>query len=187
MSSRPKIPRHQRERIFQRSDGICQRCACQIDIDTFHVSHLRAHINGGALVDENLEAWCSPCNLIQGSKDVCDTRWTPRDWQLEALDRIVKRIVNDQVATVSAAPGAGKTAFAGFVFDALRDMDVVDRMLVLVPRRTLAEQWAEALRNSRHLELKCNAEVERKGQDGVVVLYQSLNDSSVGIHQMMSD
>ena len=139
------------------------------------------------MVDENLEAWCAPCNYAQGSQDARDTRKQPRDWQLQALDSVVKRIINDQVATVTAAPGAGKTIFAGLVFEALRDADVLDRMAILVPRKTLVEQWEQGLRRDRHLELKPNREIERAGQDGVVVTYQSLNDTSIDIHQRMAD
>jgi len=44
----------------------------------------------------------------------------------------VKRIAADGAATVSAAPGAGKTVFAALVFEALYEADVVDRMVVLL-------------------------------------------------------
>lgn len=187
MSERPRIPRVQQERIFLRSDGKCQKCGDPITIDYFHCAHLRAHVNGGPAIDANLEAWCVPCNLKWGAKDAKDTRKQPREWQLDALGVIVRRIVHDQVATVSAAPGAGKTVFAGLTFEALADADVVDRMVVLVPRKTLVEQWESSLRDARHLELKCNREVERPGQHGVVTTYQSLNDASLEIHQTMAD
>ncbi len=187
MSDRRKLSRTEREGIFLRSDGQCQKCGDPITIDYFHAAHLRSHKNHGPAIPENMEAWCVPCNLTWGSADAKDTRFQPREWQQEALDKIVKRIINDQVATVSAAPGAGKTTFAGLVFEALHGLDVIDRMLVLVPRKTLVEQWAEGLQKARHLELKCNHEVERAGQHGVVNSYQSLNDSSLEIHQTMSD
>lgn len=159
----------------------------RIDIDTFHVAHVRAHANGGALVEANLAAWCSRCNLTQGRVDVNDTRVTPREWQLRALDRIVERITRSQVATVAAAPGAGKTVFASLVFEALRDADVIDRLVVLAPRATLVEQWHDSLYRARHVELRPGGEVERRGQDGVVVTYQSLSAQTVGLHQQQAD
>jgi superfamily II DNA or RNA helicase len=182
---RRRVPRVLRERLYQRSHGICERDGCQtaIDLETFHVSHLRAHASGGALVEENLEAWCSRCNLTQGARDVRDTRLAPREWQLEALDPVVARIISDGAATVSAAPGAGKTVFAGLVFATLRDADVVDRVVILAPRRALVDQWAKALRATRHLELKPHGEIERQGQDGVVVTYQSLTLDALDIHR----
>jgi superfamily II DNA or RNA helicase len=187
MNPRKRPSRAQRERIYQRSGGACQRCGEPIGIDAFHVAHLRSHVHGGALVDENLEAWCLPCNLRQGAEDVRDTRTSPRAWQVEALNRVIARITRDGAATVSAAPGAGKTIFAGLVFEALYDADVVDRMVVLAPRLTLISQWHAALRAHRHIELKPGAEVERPGQSGVIVTYQSLNVDTVGVHSRQAE
>jgi superfamily II DNA or RNA helicase len=187
MSERPRISRVQQERIFLRSEGKCQKCGDPITIDFFHCAHLRAHANGGPAIDANLEAWCVPCNLKWGAKDAKDTRKPPRDWQLDALDVTIRRIIHDQVSTISAAPGAGKTVFAGLAFETLMEADVVDRMVVLVPRKTLVEQWEAGLRDARHLELKPNKEVERRGQHGIVTTYQSLNESSLEIHQQMAD
>jgi superfamily II DNA or RNA helicase len=187
MNPRKRPPRAQRERIYQRSGGACERCGEPIDIDAFHVAHLRSHAHGGALVDENLEAWCLPCNLKQGAEDVRDTRTSPRAWQVKALNRVVARITRDGDATVSAAPGAGKTIFAGLVFEALYDADVIDRMVVIAPRLTLIGQWHTALRAHRHIELKPGAEVERPGQDGVIVTYQSLSIETVGVHRRQAE
>lgn len=173
-----------RERVFARSEGVCQcdgvcaehegRCTTEITLETFHVSHMRARAHGGTLHESNLEAWCSRCNLVLGARDARDPRWLPRDWQLRELDNIVERITNTGAATLSAAPGSGKTVFAGLVFEALRDAGLVERMMVVVPRRGLADQWAEALNAARQIELKPHHATERKGQDGVVVTYQSL-------------
>lgn len=187
--TRPRPPRAQRERLFLRSGGICERegCTVQIDVDTFHVAHLRAHSNGGALVDENLGAWCARCNLTLGARDVDDTRVVPREWQIRALDRIVERIARTRVATVAAAPGAGKTVFASLVFEALYEADLIDRMVVLAPRTTIVMQWHDSVYGARHIELRPNAGVELRGQYGVVVTYQSLSRDTVEIHRRQSE
>lgn len=184
---RAKPSRALREELLLRSGGRCERCETDIGIDAFHVAHLRSHMNGGALVVENLGAWCARCNLTHGSGDVQDTRVTPRDWQWRALETIVERIRHSQVATVAAAPGAGKTVFAALVFEALRASGYVDRMVVLAPRRTLVQQWHESLLRTRHVELHPGGEVERRGQDGVVVTYQSLGAQTVGIHAKQAE
>lgn len=167
-----------RARIFARSDGICQRpdCGTSITMDTFHVAHLRSDANGGPLHESNLEAWCVPCNLTWGKRDAADGRLAPREWQRAALNSVIRSIVETGAATVSAAPGAGKTVFAGFVFEALRELGLVDRMLVFVPRTGLVTQWADSLVKNRHLELKPNSPIERPGQLGAVVTYQSLQN-----------
>jgi superfamily II DNA or RNA helicase len=174
-----------RERVFRRSGGRCERCGQPITLDTWDVSHLRAHVHGGPAIEENLQAWCIPCNRSLGATDVGDSRVTPRPWQAEALEPIVRRIVESGVATVSAAPGAGKTVFAGLVFERLCALGVVERMVVLAPRRTLIKQWVAALARQRHLELKPFATCERRHaqQRGVVVTYQSLNLETTAEHR----
>lgn len=177
-----------REALFIRSGERCERCSEPITLESMHAAHLRAHVHGGPAVLSNLGAWCARCNLQQGSHDVCDPRPPARDWQLEALGPILYRLMaaNDaaRVATLSAAPGAGKTYFAGLVFLRLFELGLVDRMLVLVPRKPLVKQWIGAMLNDLHIELKGNSAVERSksGQAGVVVTYQSLNPETVSNH-----
>jgi len=174
----------QRELLFARSDGICQcigacalhvgRCATGITLETFHRSHLRSRAHGGGDHETNLEAWCSRCNLTLQSRDARDPRILPREWQMRELDKIVGAIARTGAATLSAAPGAGKTIFASLVFEALQDAGIAARLMVVVPRRGLAEQWMDALAQSRHIQLKPHSAIERAGQHGVVVTYQSL-------------
>jgi superfamily II DNA or RNA helicase len=175
MSDRPSPAL--RERVFARSDGQCQRpdCDAAITLETFHVAHLRARAHGGPVHESNLEAWCAPCNLTMGSNDADDRRLAPREWQRAALDGITDTIARSGAATVVAAPGAGKTVFAALVFEALYEAGLVDRMLVFVPRFALVDQWVEALAATRHLQLKPRSAIERDGQHGAVVTYQSLD------------
>lgn len=185
-SERRRVPRALREQLFLRSGGRCECGQCggtPIEIDTFHVAHLRAHASGGALVLENLAAWHSRCNLLNGSRDVADTRVTPREWQLQALDKVVHRIIHDGAATVSAAPGAGKTILAGLVFEALHDADYIDRMVVLAPRVALVSQWQKALYKARHLEFRPFGAIERRDQLGVISTYQSLTEEELHNHR----
>jgi superfamily II DNA or RNA helicase len=187
---RPRPTRAFRELIYDRSGGQCQREGCdrRIELETFHVAHLRARVHGGPLHESNAEAWCQPCNYAQGPRDAGDSRVTPRLWQLEALDRALSSIARGGAATISAAPGAGKTVFAGLAFEALRDLGLVDRMVVLAPRRTLVTQWAEKLTAQRHIELKPHSAIERRGQAGVVVTYQSLaNPDALEVHQAQAE
>jgi hypothetical protein len=165
VSDRPRPPRALRERVFARSGGVCQRpdCGTVITLETFHVAHLRAHASGGPLHESNLEAWCAPCNLTVGARNAGDTRLRPRQWQLDALDQVITTIARTGASTVSAAPGAGKTVFAGLVFEALYEAGLVDRMLVLVPRRGLANQWSDELAAKRHVQLKPHSAIERAG------------------------
>jgi len=176
VSDRPRVSRALRERVFARSGGNCQRASCgaAITLETFHVAHLRAHASGGPLHESNLEAWCIRCNLRAGAHNAGDNRLAPREWQIDALEKVTEAITRTGAATVSAAPGAGKTVFAGLVFEALYEAGLVDRMLVFVPRRGLADQWAGQLAAQRHIQLKPHSAIDRPGQHGVAVTYQSL-------------
>jgi superfamily II DNA or RNA helicase len=184
-----------REHVFARSNGICQcvgvcgahtgLCVTAITLETFHASHLRAEHRGGIAHESNLEAWCSRCNLTLGARDARDTRTMPREWQFRELDKVVGAIMRSGAATLSGAPGAGKTLFAAFVFEALRNTGLVERLMVVVPRLGLAKQWSDALARARHIQLKPHSAIERPGQDGVVVTYQSLpNRDQLDAHIM---
>jgi superfamily II DNA or RNA helicase len=157
---------------------VCQRpgCGTAIALETFHLAHLRAHASGGPLHESNLEAWCARCNLTVGARQAGDNRLRPREWQIQALDQVTAAIARTGAATVSAAPGSGKTVFAALVFEALYEAGLVDRMLVFVPRRGLVDQWVGALAATRHLQLKPHSAIERSGQHGAVVTYQSLGN-----------
>jgi superfamily II DNA or RNA helicase len=189
VSDRPRPSQALRERVFARSGGACQRadCGAAITVETFHVAHLRAHASGGPLHESNLEAWCASCNLTAGARDAGDIRLRPRQWQVQALEQVIATISQTGAATVSAAPGAGKTVFAGLVFEALYEAGIVDRMLVLVPRRGLANQWADQLAAKRHIQLKPHSAIERSGQHGAAVTYQSLgNRDQLDAHRLQA-
>jgi superfamily II DNA or RNA helicase len=180
--------RKTRELVFARSGGKCQRgCGRSITIDTFHCSHLRARASGGIDDPSNLEAWCQRCNLTNQANDVRDPRVVAREWQLREIDQIVRAVTDKRAATLSAAPGAGKTIFAGMVFEALREAGRVERLVVLTPRSALVDQWREALLVARHLELKTNSAIERPGQHGTVSTYQALlSPDTLGAQQQMA-
>jgi len=193
-----RISKPMREFIFVRDGGTCQcagvcgshqgPCGSPITLETFHAAHLRSDHHGGVVDPSNLEAWCSRCNLILGAKDARDPRVMPREWQLRELDKIVGAIMRTGAATFSGAPGAGKTLFAGFVFEALREAGLVDRLMVVVPRRGLATQWTNALRVGCQLQLKPHSAQERPNQNGVVVTYQSLpSPEALETHLIMAE
>src|ERR1041384_6891071 len=149
----PRIAAADRRLIFHNSGSTCQKCHEPITWDKFHVAHLRAASHGGAAVMKNLEAWCVRCNLAHGSLDVRDTRVTLRKWQEDALPKILEAISLRGVATLMAAPAAGKTIFAGHLFAVGQQLGLWNRILVLVPRSTLVDQWRDDLLNDYHVEL----------------------------------
>lgn len=173
-----------RDVVFLRSGGHCQRCERQIYQESFHVAHVRAAANGGIDDPTNYQAWCIACNLRNGSQDA-GPRFLPNEWQSDALDRITHRIADSGIATVMAAPGAGKTLFAAFLFESLRALGIVDRMVVFVPSLALVEQWEGALKIGRHITLMKNRPLERESQHGTIVTYASMQSSdAVNAHRL---
>lgn len=174
-----RIPPGLRQEVFFLSGGNCQRCNQPINQASFHVAHLRAASHGGPVVLANIEAWCPPCNLKNGNADVRDTRVKLRPWQEEALPIVMEALSMARVSTVMAAPGAGKTIFAGAVFAAGQDAGLWHRLLVVVPRSALVEQWKRSLLENSHIALDTKNTArqggrEMRGMDGVCITYQGL-------------
>lgn len=173
---RRRLTVDERRTLFSQAKGRCQRCGAALAVD-WHEAHLVAYTNGGATSPENMEAWCPPCNLSLGAKDVSTSEIELRTWQETALPQILERLFQSGRATLHAAPGAGKTIFAGAVFTRLRSAGLVDRLLVVVPNRVLVGQWRISLSN--HLRLHVDDEprdgfLEHPDTVGCVVTYANM-------------
>ena len=143
--SRRRLTLNERRDLYDRADGRCQRCGELLGVD-WHAAHLVAWSHGGATSLDNVEAWCPKCNLTLGANDAI----TPppivlREWQDEAITPILTQLFLDGRATLHAAPGAGKTIFAGEVFRRLYEAGFVDRILIVVPSRVIIGQWKRSL------------------------------------------
>lgn len=174
--------------LFSQADGRCQKCSQPLGVN-WHQAHLVAWSNGGATSLDQMEAWCAPCNLKQGAVDAADQlALQPRAWQAAAMDVVLERLWQTGSATVHAAPGAGKTFFAGLTFQRLAAAGLVDRILVVVPNRALQRQWAEALGRMRiHLDWEPrDGFLELPTTVGAVVSYQGLPNAVAGHIQRMT-
>jgi len=188
LAKRRRLSRREAADLFAAAEGLCQRCKTPLGVD-WHQAHLVAYTNGGATSPNQMQAWCRECNLKQGAKDAADHSLpAPREWQARAMEDILERVWQTGSATIHAAPGAGKTFFAGMVFRRLRAAGLVDRLVVVVPNRALQRQWSDALG-----ELFINLDWEpRDGflqhprTVGTVVTYQGLINSAAGQIQEMA-
>lgn len=178
-----RLTLQQRRVLYERAQGRCQRCGVELGVD-YHNAHLVAWTNGGATSSEQMQAWCASCNLRLGAHDVGQVEDVQlRAWQAAALPRILRRLWDTGVATLHAAPGAGKTLFAGATFRSLFDARLIDRMIVVVPNLALVEQWAQSLGQLRvHLDTQPrDGAIEHPDTVGAIVTYQSL-DGAAGAH-----
>lgn len=79
-----------------------------------------------------------------------------RQWQKEALSKALEWLVkdkNDKHFLVNAAPGSGKTLFSCALAKTLIELDEIDRIIVIAPRREVVNQWADDFRRvtGRHM------------------------------------
>ena len=171
--------------LYERAQGKCQRCGNPLDAN-WHASHLVAHTNGGATLLENMQAWCRGCNLSVGARDVMAVHEpTLRGWQAEHLQFVLELLFDQGMATVQAAPGAGKTVFAGIIAKRLLAAGLIERVVVVVPNKALLGQWTRALGGTLQIHLDPKPRdgfLEISDTVGCVVTYQSLNEITAACH-----
>jgi len=178
---RRRSTRSDRQAQYATVGGLCQNCGRELGVD-WHMAHMNAWANGGSTTTSNMRVWCRDCNLKAGAIDIGVEQVTPRGWQAQALPIIVDRLFETGVATVQAAPGAGKTIFAGLVFLELARAGLVDRMVVVVPRANLVTQWRRSLGEALRLHLDDEPRdnvLEHPLTKGAIVSYQSLPGAAV--------
>lgn len=67
-----------------------------------------------------------------------------RPWQAECTIKAISWLKRkkDKNFLINAAPGAGKTICAAVIAKQLIDDDLIDRVIVIAPRKTVVRQWA---------------------------------------------
>ena len=79
--SRPNFSERDREYVYNRDQGTCQRCGKRIifgnrrrdQVGAWEMGHKRAHTSGGTSHLRNIVALCWKCNLQQGTKSFAET------------------------------------------------------------------------------------------------------------------
>jgi|GEM_PF-7045760 len=186
---RRRLSREDTATLYQRANGRCQRCGAPLGVD-WQQAHLVAYSNGGATSLAQMQAWCRDCNLHQGAQNAIDPSVPPlRAWQALAMDVVLERLWQRGTATVHAAPGAGKTMFAGRLFMRLKDAGLIERLVVVVPNRALLRQWTDALGAiGVHLDYQPrDGFFELPRTSGTVITYQGLSASAAGQIERMDE
>lgn len=181
---RRRLSTEERQLLYARSDGLCQGCGTELGAD-WHGAHMTAFITGGATQPEQMRAQCPKCNLRFGAGVMEQVQgFQPRIWQQLAFRRILLRLWETGSATLHAAPGAGKTLFAGVLFKHLCDLGLVRRIVVFVPNTNLVGQTVKAYGTlGIHLDAKPrDSTIEHPETVGMVVCYQSLSPTAVEAH-----
>ena len=92
-----------------------------------------------------------------------------RPWQENAIAKSLKWYANpdnEKQFLINAAPGAGKTICATVIAQKLIDLDQIDRIIVIAPRKEVVRQWAEDFKNitQRHMMRITGSDAEIEGQ-----------------------
>jgi superfamily II DNA or RNA helicase len=173
---------HQRSEIVSRQHHVCVECSEDLP-ELFHVHHVIPWSEGGRTDIDNGVAVCVECHLGAEVRQL--PIFEPRRWQREAVDRVLPLLRAGEFATLSAAPGAGKTLFASWVYRQLIDGGDIGRLVVFVPNANLRTQWADEAK-ALNVFLNMRGTTERRGYDGVVMTYHALSDA-VQVQQIIAD
>jgi len=114
----------QRRALYRAAGGQCEQCGENLG-DSWHADHVVPYSKGGATIIENGQALCPECNLSKSDQtqmsqlDFQDDVFGPTPypeplkWQKRAIQEFT---ATDEHFLADATPGAGKTAFAAYLF-----------------------------------------------------------------------
>ncbi|HEU4540300.1 MAG TPA: HNH endonuclease [Jiangellaceae bacterium] len=168
--------------VAARQHHLCGVCSNSLP-DVFHVHHVIPWANGGPTTPDNAMAVCPDCH--RDAPITTPLEFKPRAWQREALPKILPLLKAGEFATLSAAPGAGKTEFTAWAFNNLRDVGAATRMVVFGPNSHLRTQWRDVCKK-RGIYLRSDSVTEHADEDGVVLTYAALSDSR-RLEQLIAD
>lgn len=67
---RKGIPQTIREDVYEKYDGRCAYCGCELDMKEMQVDHFIAHMEGGEDTLENYMPSCSICNRVKSTLSI---------------------------------------------------------------------------------------------------------------------
>ena len=142
----------QRFLLAMRAGGKCESCGVKLTKETYHADHVRPWSKGGETLTTNGAALCAKCNLSKGVQ-IMGMKKT-RDWQ-ETAERQSMQCYRDgqRNFVINAAPGAGKTYAAAMIAQSLIEADMIDRVIVIAPRKKIVTQWTNLFRKVAKREM----------------------------------
>jgi superfamily II DNA or RNA helicase len=187
LSSQGRVPRRlftpaERAAVAARQRHLCGVCGRDLP-KVFHVHHKIPWISGGPTHIDNGMAVCPDCH--HNAPILSLPGFVPREWQGEGTPGILPILRHRGFATLAAAPGAGKTLFAGSAFLQLVDTSDVGRVVWFVPNRNLRRQVKNELK-AIGVHLDIDTVTQRRDRDGVILTYHVLADP-VKQQQIMRD
>lgn len=175
-----------RERIalYLAQDGKCAECGDELE-KSWHADHVKAWSHGGPTDVVNGQAMCPTCNLRKGNKGEDMTK-DFREWQRRANDKYRKDwFEGKRLWLCSVTPGGGKTFWALSIAKWLLDEHLIDRVVIIVPRKHILDQWVDHNKDGESPIIQLTKEKNSNGAvedprdfQGCVITYQQL--ASIG-------
>jgi len=63
-----------RLKIWNKFEGHCAYCGCEIELNKMQVDHIHAHLKGGECEENNFNPSCRRCNMWKGAMSIEDFR-----------------------------------------------------------------------------------------------------------------
>jgi len=186
--SRRRFNARERFALFLAADGVCALCGASL-VAGFHADHVEPYSAGGLTDVTNGQALCAACNLQKGSV-VSYQDAGLRGWQADSFDDYQRKVRQGQRSYLTVAcPAAGKTRSTLYQAKWLIDEGLIDRIVVVVPNRTIKRTWKSTAWDKFKIALAQdygNASYSAKqaqvtnGTSGVVVTYSQVA-SALGV------
>ena len=87
---RRKLSKHERETIYQKTNGHCAYCGCELEFKDMQADHVQPFIQGGSDELENLLPSCRSCNHYKSTLDLEEFR----HYMQTLPDRMLRDSVN---------------------------------------------------------------------------------------------
>lgn len=134
------ISQRERNVLFHMFKGRCASCGCALERD-WEADHVTRFADGGLTLIENHQPLCPPCHSFKTKME--NTGYTLRKHQQAAITRangIVLGEIDHDVTVANVTPGGGKSGLVEVFVATLFKADLIDLVIWVCPRRSLAEQ-----------------------------------------------
>jgi superfamily II DNA or RNA helicase len=158
-------------------------CAyCGQPLDHMHADHIIPYSKNGQTTMSNAQALCAKCNIIKSNKAM-EKQLKLRPWQRTATDRLLEVYKEGKREFLCVAcVGAGKTIFAGYIFNGFKSKNIYDSVVVISPSDNIKRNWAKTIELAFKVKIDHSYSFKHawpRDCHGISITYQSLNIPNV--------
>ena len=116
---------------------------------------------------------------------------TLRPWQKSALDQALKWFLiekKDKKFLINAAPGSGKTIAAISIAQKLFEINEIERVIVIAPRKAVIDQWKKDFKiiTNKDMLVVSSGEIESYGMD-ICATWNAIDNLRDGFQKICND